>query len=364
VLIGQLTTSHVRVEVAARGPASRLGKNAASWTQYCQFVQLETVDGYRGLGEATPLPSTPSAALTADAQKLCTAAATPIEGPSRAYLVANSYASTAASRFALETAILDAWCNMHKIALAQALVSAPLRSLTSAAVVDNADDAVACVAQGFTTLKIKLSHDQQRDLVLASAIRNAVGDRIALRGDANQVWSVHETPQRLRALAHLGWQFIEEPCPQTIKLLAMDLPIPLALDESLLTTAPDQFASVLRAANLWGFVLKPTAIGGLLPTIGLAKLAAQAGKHATVTHALEGPIATAACAEAALAVASLFEHPVAAGVGNNPTLDPIDARWTVTPSQLATIGIVRFSDHPGLGVSGFDINAALRPNPS
>jgi L-alanine-DL-glutamate epimerase-like enolase superfamily enzyme len=207
------------------------------------------------------------------------------------------------------------------------------------------------VAAGFATLKLKLGSDADADLALATAIRTAVGDTIRLRGDANQTWELSVTPRRLRALAHLGWEFIEEPCVDTVKLLHLDLPIALALDESLPTIAPAQFPDVLRARTLWGFVLKPTVVGGLLPTLGLANSAARAGKQAVVTHALEGPIGTAACAEAARAVAALFEQPVAAGLGNNPTLTPQGAAWAAQVQQLATPGRVRAIAEFGHGVT-------------
>jgi L-Ala-D/L-Glu epimerase len=117
------------------------------------------------------------------------------------------------------------------------------------------------VAQGFTTLKLKLTADAVADLTLATAVRTAVGDSIHLRGDANQTWTIAETPRRLRALAHLNWQFIEEPCIDTYKLVPMDLPIALALDESLPHIAPSQIAQLLRSRSLWGVVLKPTVLG-------------------------------------------------------------------------------------------------------
>ncbi|MBP9088451.1 MAG: mandelate racemase/muconate lactonizing enzyme family protein [Kofleriaceae bacterium] len=356
--IDNIECARLTVTTPTRGAAVRMAGGTAGWQRDLEYVRVSS-GGIFGLGEAAPLsrpgpnqqpPSQLATMLAA------TAAATihqtlplEIEGPGRAYVVANTVAHSAAARFAIETALLDCWCHNHQLSLAQVLVPNPIVELATAAVVGDADDARACVAQGFTTLKLKLTADAAADFAVATAIRTAVGDSIQLRGDANQTWTIAETPKRLRALAHLNWEFIEEPCIDTHKLVPMDLPIMLALDESLPQIAPSQLGALLRARSLWGVVLKPTILGGLLPTLALAELVARGGKQAIVTHALEGPVATAACAEAARAVASLFEQPAAAGLGNNPTLSPIGAHWIGEVTQLTNPGRVRATARHGHG---------------
>ncbi len=337
------------VATPTHGAATRMAGGAAGWQRDIEYVRVAS-HGIFGLGEAAPLHRPDHDHATAGqlvTWRVASAVAQlqqslpiELEGPGRAYVLANRVANSAAARFAIETALLDCWCRSHQLSLAQALVAAPVAELASAAVVDDVATALACVAQGFTTLKLKLTANADADLALATAIRTAVGDTINFRGDANQTWTLAETPRRLRALAHLGWQFIEEPCVDTYKIVQLDLPIALALDESLPHIAPNQIAQLLRARSLWGVVLKPTVLGGLLPTLAMAELVARGGKQAIVTHALEGPVATAACAEAARAVASLFEHPAAAGLGNNPTLAPVTGHWIGEVMQLASPGRV------------------------
>lgn len=353
----------VRLTVATptRGAATRMAGGTRGWQRDIEYVRVSS-GGFFGFGEAAPLqqpdPTNPGDPTTGQltTSLAATAVATlqqalpfELEGPGRAYVLANTVAHSAAARFAIETALLDCWCHNHQVSLAQVLVPNPVAELSSAAVVDDVATALTCVAQGFTTLKLKLTADAAADLVLATAIRTAVGDAIQLRGDANQTWTIAETPRRLRALAHLNWQFIEEPCVDTYKLVPMDLPIALALDESLPHIAPTQLGELLRARSLWGVVLKPTVLGGLLPTLAMAELVARGGKQAVVTHALEGPVATAACAEAARAIASLFEQPAAAGLGNNPTLAPVGAQWIGEVPQLLSPGRVRGTSRYGHG---------------
>ena len=347
----------IRLTVATpiRGAAQRMDGGATGWQRVVEYVRVSSGQVF-GLGEAAPLPSPDASRQPASNPLAATAVATlhqslplELEGPGRAYVVANAAANSAAARFAIETALLDCWCRNHNLSLAQVLVPNPVTELASAAVIDDVASALACVAQGFTTLKLKLTADAAADLTLATAVRAAVGDTIQLRGDANQTWTIAETPKRLRALAHLNWQFIEEPCVDTYKLVPMDLPIMLALDESLPYIAPNQIAQLLRSRSLWGVVLKPTVLGGLLPTLAMAELVARGGKQAVVTHAIEGPVATAACAEAARAIASLFEHPAAAGLGNNPTLVPVGAHWIGEVAQLANPGRVCGTSRPGHG---------------
>ncbi len=65
--------------------------------------------------------------------------------------------------------------------------------------------------RGITTFKVKVGRELSHDRERLSAIRRRFGDSLALLTDANQVWSVREAIEWMRALAEyeIGW--IEEP---------------------------------------------------------------------------------------------------------------------------------------------------------
>ncbi len=85
-----------------------------------------------------------------------------------------------------------------------------------------AEDAVGFADEGYRGLKLRLHHDTlAADVALATAVRAAVGDRLTLMADANQAraaavgtgvrWSYERARDTARALAELGYAWLEEP---------------------------------------------------------------------------------------------------------------------------------------------------------
>jgi L-alanine-DL-glutamate epimerase-like enolase superfamily enzyme len=67
------------------------------------------------------------------------------------------------------------------------------------------------VARGFKTMYIKIGFDLQNDIALARAIREEVGDGIALRVDANEAWTAFEAIDALQRFEDMGLEFLEQP---------------------------------------------------------------------------------------------------------------------------------------------------------
>ena len=76
-----------------------------------------------------------------------------------------------------------------------------------------AEKAKDWVSKGFNILKVKLGEDIGTDLQRMRYIRDAVGDEIILRVDANQGWSVKDTIVISHKLEELGVDLIEQPVP-------------------------------------------------------------------------------------------------------------------------------------------------------
>ncbi|MEO7736355.1 MAG: enolase C-terminal domain-like protein [Kofleriaceae bacterium] len=322
-----------------------------------------------GLGEAAPLPGMSrdtledaEAAIAAFARR----APVVIDEPDAAFALAAS--APPAARFAIETALLDALARERGVSLAS-LLRPPgvpaVQRIALAAVVDDVAAARRAHEAGIRCFKIKLAADD--DLARVHAISAAFPDA-AIRIDGNRSWPRDEVAARVAALACPAIAYIEEPCRDTHLVLDGRAAAWFALDESLVELAPDALAVALQREHLVALVLKPTLLGGLSAVRALAAQARAAGVAPVLSHGLEGPIGTAACAELALAIAvdpqPDFQRAHAtpsphlalpAGLAAHPAL----AGWQLAVPQLAA-DHVHAAAAPGLGFVGLDLQGAVR----
>jgi L-alanine-DL-glutamate epimerase-like enolase superfamily enzyme len=88
-------------------------------------------------------------------------------------------------------------------------------------------------------IKVKLGKEPKEDVERIRQIRQAVGDKMKLRIDANQGWSYDEAVFALTALAPYNIQFCEQPMrkwnDELLPALCTISPIPLMADESVFT---------------------------------------------------------------------------------------------------------------------------------
>lgn len=313
---------------AARGRTERHGL----------VVELTADTGAIGRGEASPVPGMSPDRL-ADARAALAALHAPFELAAEPAAVFERAAGVAApsARFAIETALLElvartrgvtiaelfepagdprlaaAFARIREIVAGDPAVSLELsRVVPTAVVVDDPAAAAAAVREGARCLKLKLGELPIADDVARVRAIAAAAPTARLRLDANRRWSRADVPAHLARLAGLPIDFVEEPCPDAHALLdGAPLALPIALDESLATLAPDLLFAALAAPGLGAVVLKPTLLGGYAACLAIAHLARLAGKPAIVTHALEHAIGFAACVELARIVGGEVAHGVA-----------------------------------------------------
>ncbi len=274
---------------------------AGTWRDRRASLIVDEVDGARGLGECAPLPG-----LAPD----------PAAAPAWAKL----------------TAHLDARARSRRLPMAALLSATPAARVPLCAVVDSPAAAVAAVAAGFRTLKVKLTGPGAGH---AAAIRAAVGRDIAIRVDANRCLDARDLPRICEALADLGVEFLEEPA----MTIPRGLPVPIARDESLLDDDADLHGIAV-------VVVKPTVLGPDR-TFRVIDRARAAGVDVVISHALEGPVGFAACAELALAIGGTRAH----GLGPHPALDA----WGLT---IPTLGRGELVAVPRAG-TGLDVDQVL-----
>ena len=253
------------------------------------------------------------------------------------------------ARFALETAVLD-WLGRNRgVPVHQVLGGdadrdpIPIADLMMAADPSAWPEAAdRLVADGTTHLKLKVGTDFARELRAIEAIR-AVHPTLPLRLDGNGKLDCEDVLTHAATLESIGLELFEEPVDREAWSRVIDLPLPWALDESLLQE--DVARRLLESERVRAVVLKPTLLGGFGACFEWAERAADAAADFLVSHTFDGPIARAATAELALAL----QCRLAAGLGSHPALD----LWP--PHDIAAIDGRRIVPHeaPGLGL-GFE----------
>lgn len=313
----------VRWPISARGAARGRHEREAL------IVGVRGDSGATGFGEAAPLPGMSIDTLD-DAMRACEALANrlPLElaTPGHASAIAARITTAPAARFAIETALLSSISQLRGTSVASLFHALPQAEIESAIVVDTEAEARDAVARGVRCLKIKMAANElARVQRIAKAAPNC-----RLRIDANRGWPVEETPILLAALADLAIEYVEEPCIDAADLLSPDLPVKLALDESLIELSPAALERALSSPLLAAIILKPTLLGGFSRCLELASAAHAHGVAPIVSHALEGPIGTAACHELARAIGA----GVPVGLGRHPALESFDQYVVRDPGDV------------------------------
>ncbi len=208
--------------------------------------------------------------------------------------------------------------------------------------------AVAAVAAGFGTLKLKTAPDEScRALVeRVGAVRDAVGSEVRLRLDANGGWTVDDAIDRLRALSGLDLEYVEQPIPARLGSSALarvrrGSSVPVAADESVSDRAAA--GRLLDAHAVDVLVVKPSRVGGPLTAARLARSAADRGVATVVSTLFETGVGIAAALQVALVVPGPARaHGLATAdlLADDLVTDPLSVRG----GRLAAPG------GPGLGV--------------
>ncbi len=262
-------------------------------------------------------------------------------------------ASNPAARHALEQALLDLQAQRQGLPLRQLLCAEAREELQVNALLGAqspealAEEARRAVAEGFTTLKIKVAgRPIKEDAARLSAVREAVGPDIRLRVDANGGWKEAEAKQALEALREHRLELCEQPVAaedsEALLRLCAHSPCPLAADEAL--ALPEVHQRLLKGVHTVDIlVLKPMVLGGLLPALSLAREAARRGVDSYVTSSLDGVIARAGAAHLAAALPS---GRYASGLGVGHLFKDEPGNHPFRPVQ----GRIQLPRTPGLGV--------------
>lgn len=127
------------------------------------------------------------------------------------------------------------------------------------------------IARGCKVIKLKVGNlplDDEISLLAALRDQHPAGS-VELRLDANGAWrSADQALEQLHALAEFQPAFVEQPLPpgrwQEMAALCANSPVPIALDEELITASTaGQRAALLQTIRPQHVILKPSLLGGL-----------------------------------------------------------------------------------------------------
>lgn len=208
------------------------------------------------------------------------------------------------------------------------------------------NDALKIKAAGYQVIKVKLGENGERDIERIRAIREAIGNEIPLRLDANQGWGTDEAIRVLQALEPHNIQFCEEPIPRwdfmDLRKVRQQSGIPVMGDESCCDHNDARRLIDLEACDMFNIKLGKSA--GIFKALKIKELAEEANMPLQVGGFLESRLGFTASAHFALAGKTIvfndFDTPLM--LEEDPVIGGI---------SYGENGKVTVQEAPGLGLS-------------
>jgi L-alanine-DL-glutamate epimerase-like enolase superfamily enzyme len=201
------------------------------------------------------------------------------------------------------------------------------------------------VAEGYTTLKLRVGTDVDMDVARVRAVREAVGSAPRIRVDANQAWDVLTAVIAIKRMAEYGLESAEQPCRfgdiAASAEVARRVDVPIMADEDIWTAEEAQRLLAARGAHVLHLYLGKC--GGIQPSMKIAAVAESLGAAISLGERIPLGIALAAhCHVAAALPESRFPHALAYDFNEHDLL---------VSSIRREGGCMFVPEGPGLGVN-------------
>lgn len=171
-----------------------------------------------------------------------------------------------------------------------------------------AADAIKAVEKGFKALKVKVGLNPSEDIERIRMVREAVGEDIEIRIDANGGWSPDQAIEVLNRVEKFNIRFVEQPVPAgDIKGLAKvrrSSPIPVMADESI--HSPSDALKLIQEEAVDLINIKLMKSGGILKARKISDVAEAAGVPCMIGCMGESEIGIAAGAHFAAGVRNVM----------------------------------------------------------
>lgn len=146
------------------------------------------------------------------------------------------------------------------------------------------DLARASVSQGFRALKVKVGLDMDRDAKCLRTLRENLGEKVELRVDANQGYTLDQAKRFVELLEEINAEFLEQPLPaadlESMRILTEFSPVPIMADESVKGSEDAKTLAWSKYADLVN--VKLMKAGGITAATDVAAIAESAGIGAMV----------------------------------------------------------------------------------
>lgn len=266
------------------------------------LVRVRTDTGTVGYGEGSPLPPVTGETRNAALETAEAAADLLVGEPIGSFreltgCLRTSFPGMASANFAVETALIDAYCRERDLPLSELFGGHPSTVTTDITIpiVDpkSAEETAAeAAAAGFGDIKIKTGSDLHADVERVRAVAARAGEA-TLKIDANQGWTVRETAEfedRMRD-AGISIELIEQPVRADdivgLRRVRDAVNIPIAADEAVFS--PSDAIRIVRedAADILNVKLGKS---GLLGTESIVDIAEAANLEVMIGCMLESSI--------------------------------------------------------------------------
>ena len=348
-----------RISVPLRTPFKTALRSVSSVEDV--IVEIHTDDGSIGYGEAPP-----TGPITGDTTLAIIGAIQDHIGKAILGMdvddfedilqkVQRSIVGNTSAKAAVDMALWDLYGQKYGIPVYKLMGGARKQIVTDITISVNdpetmVKDSLSALARGYDCLKMKVGVNPELDVARLKAVRQAVGNDVTIRIDANQAWQPKQAVRILNAMQEQGLQIelVEQPVSahdlEGMKYVTDRSYVPVLADESLYS--PADAATILRmgAADLLN--IKLMKCGGLYNALKICTLAEVYGVECMIGCMLEAKISVNAAVHLACA---------------RKVITKVDLDGPVLCSEDPILGGAVFhekditvSDGPGLGIAGIE----------
>lgn len=267
------------------------------------------------------------------------------------YKLDKSIIKNTSARAAVDMAVYDLFGKLYKAPVYKLLGGYRDRVETDITVSINSpeemrEDALRYIGEGFNCLKIKVGNDINKDIERVKAIRNAVGDNIKIKLDANQGWTPKEAVRGIRKLedAGLDIDLVEQPVIawdiEGLKFVTDNVETLIMADESLFSPLDALKILNMRAADFIN--IKLMKCGGIHNALKIVSIAEACGVECMLGCMMECKVSVTAAVHLACAKKNITMYDLDTAI--LLAEDPVVGGLTVDIPALI------LSDKPGLGI--------------
>lgn len=269
--------------------------------------------------------------------------------------VQKSIVGNTSAKAAVDMALWDLYGQKYRIPVYKLMGGARKNIVTDITISVNdpetmVRDSLIALDRGYDCLKMKVGVNPELDVARLKAVRQAVGNDVTIRIDANQAWNAKQAVKILNSMQDQGLQIelVEQPVPahdlEGMKYVTERSYVPVLADESLYS--PADAATILRmgAADLLN--IKLMKCGGLYNALKICTMAEVYGVECMIGCMLEAKISVNAAVHLACAKKVITKVDL-----DGPVLcseDPILGGSVFREKDITV------SDAPGLGILGVE----------